>query len=110
MRLLVLAGCLVSASAYAGPSPPVVDAKTKTFVAFAGQPARVALAWPAVHGGARSRVRWTEAGAPVDLELPGTATAFERAEPTAGHHQLSLVAIDERGQESSPAEVAVDVV
>jgi hypothetical protein len=60
-------------------------------------------------------VRWTgepadSAGGAVEIDLPGSATAFERSEPTPGRHRLSIVAIDAEGVASEPTEIAVDVV
>jgi hypothetical protein len=92
------------------PSAPAIAAGNRTFVAFVGQPAPVRLAWSPVSGATRYRARWTDSGAHIDVELPGTATAFERSESTPGHHQLSVVAIDANGLESPPTQVAIDVV
>ncbi len=92
------------------PHAPAIRQAQYTVAAFAGRPASIKVAWPALAGVRRFRARWTDAGARVDLDLPGTATSFERPEATAGHHQLSVVAIDEHGVESEPAEVAIDVV
>src|SRR5215216_6190717 len=60
------------------PPPPAIAPGARTFVVFAGRPARVRLAWPAAAKIARYRARWKQGGAQVDVELPGTATAFER--------------------------------
>ena len=92
------------------PHAPAIGRAQYTVAAFAGRPAPIQIAWPALAGTSRFRARWTDAGGSVDLDLPGTATRFERSEATAGHHQLSVVAIDEHGVESAPAEVAIDVV
>jgi hypothetical protein len=92
------------------PSPPSIAPGTRTFVAFAGRPAQVRLTWPAMPGVARYRARWTQSGALIDIELAGTATAFEREVSSAGHHQLTVVAIDAAGRESPPVEVGVDIV
>src|SRR5262245_33924671 len=108
----VVAGTAAQATPTAGPapSPPAIALGARTFVAFAGRPAPVKLAWPPAANVARYRARWTDAGALVDIELPGTATAFERSVATPGRHRLSVVAIDATGRESPPTEVAVDVV
>jgi hypothetical protein len=92
------------------PAAPAIATGARTFVALGGRPAPVRLAWPAVPNVARYRARWTQAGTVVDTELPGIATAFEREVVTAGHHQLSLIAIDAAGRESLPVEIGVDVV
>src|SRR5262245_4860733 len=73
------------------PSPPAIAVGARTFVAFAGKPAAVKLAWSPAKRVARYRAQWTDAGALVDVELPGTATAFERAVATPGRHQLTVV-------------------
>lgn len=118
-----LIGCALAATtanaAYAAPAatrsrrPPRAPAIAQgryTFAAFAGRPAPIKLEWPPVSDASRFRARWTDAGAHVDIELPGTATGFEHAAAAPGHHDLSVVAIDARGMESEPAEVAIDVV
>src|SRR5262245_27917496 len=58
------------------PAPPAIARGARTFVAFAGRPAPVKLAWTPAANVARYRARWTDADALVDIELPGTATAF----------------------------------
>ena len=113
-----LVGSVVMAAASAAAAPstprvltaPVIAPGPRTFVAFAGQPAAVALSWTPVPSAARYRARWTDSGAQLDVELPATATTFERAEATAGHHLLSVIALDASGRESPPTEVAIDVV
>jgi hypothetical protein len=92
------------------PPTPVIAPGAHTFVALAGRPAPVRLAWPAVPSAARYRARWMHSGTLVDVELPGTATAFERQVSSVGHHQLTLIAIDAAGRESAPVEVGVDVI
>lgn len=92
------------------PAPPAIATGSRVFVAFAGRPAPVRFAWPPVTGAARYRATWSTVDASVDVELPGTATSFERAESRSGSHRLSIVAIDASGGESPPAEVAIDVV
>ena len=77
------------------PHAPAIGQPQYTVAAFAGRPALIKVAWPALAGVRRFRARWTDAGAQVDLDLPGTATSFERPEAAPGHHQLSVVAIDE---------------
>jgi hypothetical protein len=93
-----------------GPAAPAIAPGARTFVALAGRPAPVRLAWPAAPNVARYRARWIQAGALVDVELPGTATAFEREVSAAGRHQLAVVAIDAAGRESPPVELAIEVV
>lgn len=56
---------------------------------------------------ARSTAEWRCAG---ELELSGSQTTFERDERTPGRHRLAVVAIDDAGRESAPAEVVIDVV
>jgi hypothetical protein len=92
------------------PQAPVLGQAQYTVAAFAGRPAAIKLAWPPLADVARFRARWTDAGAHVDIDLPGTATTFERPAAAPGHHELSVVAIDARGLESAPAEAAIDVV
>jgi len=99
-----------AAKAARPPRAPAIGQAQYTVAAFAGQSVPIKVAWPALTGVSRFRARWTDAGTRVDLDLPGTATRFERPEATPGHHQLSVVAIDEHGVESEPAEVAIDVV
>ena len=105
-------GAADGAPAPAGKPPSVVTflPGARTFISLAGHPAPVRLAWPAAAGVARYRARWSQAGAVLDIELPGTATAFEREVSTPGQHQLSLIAIDAAGRESPPAEIGVVVV
>lgn len=113
-------GCALIAAAAAHPLPaqaaparphaPVLGPAQVAVAAFAGRPAAIKLAWPPVADAVRFRAQWTDAGARVDLDLPGTATGFERPAATPGHHELSVVAIDARGVESEPASVAIDVV
>ena len=109
-RVLVAMLVCAAAPAAATPAPPTISNGARTFVAFAGTPAPVKLAWTPAANVARYRARWTDGAALVDVELPGTATAFERAVATPGRHQLSVVAIDADGRESVPADVAVDIV
>jgi hypothetical protein len=90
--------------------PPGIAPGTRIFVALAGRPAPVRVTWPPAQNIARYRARWSQAGALLDIELPGTATAFEREVSAGGRHQLTMVAIDATGRESSPVEIAVDVV
>lgn len=92
------------------PQAPAIGQARYTVVAFSGRPTPIKIAWPARADVSQFRARWSEAGARVDLDLPGTATAFERPDATPGHHELAVVAIDEHGTESAPAEVAIDVV
>ena len=113
-----LVGSVVLAAAAAAAAPsnpraltaPVIAPGPRTFVAFAGQPAAVAVSWSPVPSAASYRARWIDSGAQLEIALPATTTTFERAEVTAGHHQLSVIALDASGHESPPAEVAVDVV
>ena len=106
----LLATATASATPQRPPPSPAIAGGTRTFVAFGGAPAPVRLAWTPQPNIERYRARWTDAGVQIDIELPGSATAFERAEATAGRHQLSVVAIDADGRESPPAEIAVEVV
>jgi len=92
------------------PPAPAIGQPQYTVIAFAGRPTPIKVAWPALTGVSRFRARWTDAGARADIDLPGTATTFERPEATPGHHELSIVAIDAHGIESHPTEVAIDVV
>ena len=101
---------VTAATAAAAPAQPALAGGARTFVAFAGSPAPVRLAWSPAANVARYRARWTDGAALVDVELPGTATAFERSVATPGRHRLSVVAIDADGRESPPADVAVDIV
>ncbi len=87
---------------------PVLAAVTRTFVAFAGQPAAVRLTWSPVAGAARYRARWTS-GTKVS-ELEASQPVFERAESEPGKHLLTVVAIDASGIESPPVDITVDVV
>lgn len=109
-RVLVAMLVCAAAPAAATPAPPTIANGARTFVAFAGAPAPVKLAWTPATNVARYRARWSDGAALVDVELPGTASAFERAVATPGRHQLSVVAIDADGRESVPVDVAVDVV
>ena len=116
----LVVGCALLAAAAAHPRParaaparpraPVLGPAQIAVGAFAGHPAHVKLAWPPVTDAVRFRARWTDAGARLDLELPGAATSFEPPAATPGHHELSVVAVDARGVESEPARVAIDVV
>lgn len=110
-RVCVL-GCALLASASAWGSPtlpaPKLSVATRTFVAFAGQPAPVALVWAPVPGAVRYRATWTSGAEVVSVEL--TETAFQRREKVAGQHVLTVTAIDAAGLESPPADLAVDVV
>lgn len=109
-RLLgVCALCVAAGSAHASPAP-AIQPGPRTAVVFSGGAAKISIGWPALEGVARYRARWTDADAVVDVELPGTATAFEREESTPGRHLLSVVAIDAAGRESPASEVAIDVV
>jgi hypothetical protein len=110
-RACVLGCALLAASpAFAAPAPvaPTIATGTRTFVAFAGQPAPVRLAWSPVPGATRYRARWSSGANVVDREL--TQTAFERPEIQAGQHVLTVVAIDANGLESPPTDMAIDVV
>ncbi len=112
-RACVLGCALLAASAPAAAAPallaaPNIATGTRTFVAFAGQPAPVRLAWSPVPGAARYRARWSSGANVVDLDL--AHAAFERPETQAGQHVLTVVAIDANGIESPPADMAIDVV
>ncbi len=121
-----LLGCawLAASPAWAAPAPkpvprpetarpallaaPKIATGARTFVAFAGQPAPVRIAWSPVPGAARYRARWSLGAKVVDLDL--SQTAFERPETQPGQHLLTVFAIDANGIESPPADMAVDVV
>ncbi|MBA3460192.1 MAG: hypothetical protein H0T46_09555, partial [Deltaproteobacteria bacterium] len=106
---VALAGCLfASAPAIATPGVPQLVTGTRTFVAFAGEPAPVKLSWAPVPGAARYRARWTSGATVKDIELVGTS--FERGETSPGKHVLSVTAIDAGGLESPPVDIAVEVV
>src|SRR5678816_954889 len=109
-RVLVAMLACASAPAVAAPAAPTLSNGARTFVALAGTPAKVQLAWTPAANVARYRARWSDGTALVDVELPGSATAFERAVATPGRHQLSVVAIDADGRESAPVDIAVEVV
>lgn len=87
---------------------PKIVTGMRTFVAFAGQPAAIRLAWSPVVGATHYRARWSSGANVVDIDL--TRPTFERAEALAGQHVLSVFAIDANGIESPPADLAVDVV
>jgi hypothetical protein len=110
-RVCVL-GCalLASAQAWAGPTLPApkLSTGTRTFVAFAGQPAPVALAWTPVPGAAKYRATWTSGADVISAEV--TETTFQRSEKVAGPHVLTVTAIDAAGVESPPSDLAIDVV
>lgn len=92
------------------PPAPAIGQTQYTIIAFAGRPTPIKVTWPALPRVSRFRAQWTDAGARADIDLPGTATAFERPEAPPGHHDLSIVAIDEHGIESHPTVVTIDVV
>ena len=119
-----IVGCLLAVAGIAQARPgiqaklpplatPSIASGVRTFVAFPGQPAKVRIAWAPVSGATRYRARWVHRGdveaTHVDVELPGTATSFEHAQAIAGHHELSIVALDGT-RESSPATIPIDVV
>lgn len=106
-------GCvlLVAAPAAAAPKPPAAPAiapGSRTFVAFAGRPAAVRIAWSPVPGAVRYRARWTDSTHPIDLVLP--APVLERTETQPGQHRVTIVSVDELGVESQPAELTLEVV
>ncbi len=106
-------GCVLLAAASAGaapdpPAPPAIAAGARSFVAFAGRPAVVRIAWAPVPGAARYRVRWPDAARSVDLML--TTPALERTEARAGQHRVTIFAVDDNGLESKPVELTVEVV
>lgn len=108
-----LVGCVLfaAASAAAAPKPPaapVIAAGTRTFVAFAGRPATVRIAWTPVVGAVRYRARWSNLLHPIDIVL--TAPVLERSETVSGQHQVSIFAVNELGIESAPTELTFDVV
>lgn len=119
MRLiLVLLGCALlagpaSAQTVPGgtpPSPPAIPPGARAFPLFAGRPAQVIITWPAGPNIARYRARWLQAGTQIDIELAGTATLFEREVRAPGRYELTLVAIDRAGLESTPTVTEVNVV
>ena len=74
--------------------------RTRTFVAFAGQPAPVRLAWSPVPGAARYRARWSTGPNVLDFDL--TQTAFERPE-TPGRAASAHGRRDRRRRDREPA-------
>src|SRR5687767_1242531 len=97
-----LVGCalLAAAPAVAAPKPPAtpeIAAGSRTFVAFAGRPAAVRIAWSPVPGAVRYRARWTDSAHPIDLVLP--APVLERTEAQPGQHRVTIVSVDELGIE-----------
>ncbi len=110
-RVCVVGCALLAASrAVAAPtlSAPKLSTATRTFVAFAGQPAPISLAWNPVDGAATYRATWTSGADVITAEV--TETSFQRAETIAGHHVFTVTAIDAAGLESPPADLAIDVV
>ncbi len=106
-------GCVLLAAASATaapnpPAPPAIAAGPRSFVAFAGRPATVRIAWAAVPGAARYRVHWLDAVRPDDLMV--TTPALERTEARAGQHRVSISTVDDHGHESQPVELTVEVV
>ncbi len=106
-------GCLLLAAASATaagrpPATPSISTGARTFVAFAGRPANVRIAWAPVPGAVRYRARWTDATRAIDILL--TAPVLERTELRTGQHQVAIFAVDDQGVESPPAELSVEVV
>ena len=90
------------------PDAPRLASATRTFVAFAGEPAPIKVSWSPVSGAARYRARWTSGTQVYDRELKDTV--FERPEPTPGQHVLTVTAIDANGLEGAPSDLLIDVV
>lgn len=110
-RVCIVGSALLAATqAWAAPAlaTPRLSTATRTFAAFAGQPALVALAWTPVAGAAKYRVTWTSGTDVISTEV--TEASFQRAEKVAGHHVFSVTAVDAAGVESPPADLAIDVV
>ncbi|MGE0551004.1 MAG: hypothetical protein AB7O24_00560 [Kofleriaceae bacterium] len=89
------------------PAPKFL-AGTQTFVIFGTKPAAIRVSWEPVPGAARYRARWTDAGAPSDVEL--TSPVFEHTSATAGQHELAVTPIDAAGQAGTPASISIDLV
>jgi len=106
----VLVGLLGGVTEAAPLAAPAIAPGARTFPAFSGSPARIRIAWTPVEGATRYRAAWSdEAGTRVNVEVPGTSTVFERT-AIAGHHELTITAVDATGRESAPASIGVDVV
>lgn len=90
------------------PESPKIAVGPRTFVAFAGQPAPVKLAWSTVPGAAKYHTRWTTGTTVVEGEV--TLPAFEQPELAPGQHVLTVTAVDAGGLASAPVDVAVAVV
>jgi len=108
-----LVGCVLLAAAAASAAArqlatPTIATGARTFVAFAGRPAAVRIAWAPIPGAVRYRARWSDTTHPIDILL--AAPVLERTETRPGQHHVSIFAVDERGVESQPAELALEVV
>jgi hypothetical protein len=92
------------------PAKPELVAGTRTFVAFAGKAAPVRVSWAPVPGAVKYRVRWTTGTSFVDTEIPAPTVVFEKREPRAGAHRVSVVAESADGIEGMPTETTIEVV
>ncbi len=104
-----LVGMLASGAEAAPANAPIIEHGAHTFIAFSGRPAKISIPFTPVAGATSYRASWLVSGTTIDVELPAGAALFERAEPVAGHHTLTLVAIVD-GHDSPKAEIGVDVV
>jgi len=104
----VLLAAASAAAAGRPPATPSISTAARTFVAFAGRPASVRIAWTPVAGAVRYRARWTDATRPIDIML--TTPVLERTELRTGQHHVAIYAVDEQGVEGTPAELSVEVV
>lgn len=82
-------------------------AGTQTFVII-GEPASIRVSWQPVAGAVRYRARWTDVGAPADVDV--TAPMFEHRSAIAGQHQLVVTPIDAGGQPGASATISIDLV
>ncbi|HEY4176927.1 MAG TPA: hypothetical protein VGM90_08860 [Kofleriaceae bacterium] len=102
--------CGLASEAVAAPvAKPAFVVGNRTFVAFGSKAAAVRIAWSPVAGAARYRAVW-DGDTKATIELPSTTTVLERAEYRAGAHQIQVIAIDDKGNESDAADVSVEVV
>lgn len=113
VRVCVLGCALLAATpAWAGssvgPLAPRLSTATRTFVAFAGQPAPIAVSWAPVPGAVKYRAKWTAGTDVAEVEL--AEPTFSHAEKVAGPHVLTVTAIDAAGVEGEPSALALEVV
>lgn len=92
------------------PARPTLTATSRTFVAFAGRPAEVRLAWAPVVGAVKYRVTWTSTQGSVDRDILAPSTVFTTSERRPGPHQVSIVAVSSDGIESLPTDATVEVI